>query len=85
MAYSVVIQPAAERDLRRIQRVPEYSRIRAAIRALEANLRPAGVGKLQGSANDWRIKVGDYRIVYEIHDQIVLVQVIRVAHHGKAY
>ena len=65
--------------------MPEYARIRAAIRDLGVNARPTGVTKLQGSANDWRIKVGDYRIVFEIEDDLLVVSVIRVAHRSNAY
>ena len=85
MAYSVVILPAAERDLRGLERVPEYARIRTAIRGLETNPRPAGVKKLRGSTNDWRIRLGSYRIVYEIQDEVLTVLVIRVAHRSQAY
>ncbi len=57
----------------------------AALRALEENPRPPGVKKLRGRENEWRIRVGDYRIVYEIHDRILLVIVIRIRHRSKAY
>ena len=47
----------------------------AAIQSLAKNPRPAGCRKLTGSNNDWRIRVGDYRIVYEIADTIRVVRV----------
>jgi len=47
-----------------------HHRVIASIRALATNPRPPGCRKLAGSKNDWRIRVGDYRVVYEIADQI---------------
>jgi mRNA interferase RelE/StbE len=55
-----------------------------AIRNLSANPRPAGCKKLKG-LDAWRIRVGDYRVIYEIHDDVLVVLVIRVAHRGEVY
>jgi len=57
----------------------------AAIRALGNNPRPAGCRKLAGSKNDWRIRVGDYRVIYEITDAVWIVRVNRVRHRREAY
>jgi mRNA interferase RelE/StbE len=57
----------------------------AAIQALAKNPRPAGSRKLAGTENDWRIRVGYYRIVYEISDQIRVVRVNRVRHRRDVY
>ena len=57
----------------------------AAIDELAQNPRPAGCAKLVGTANDWRIRVGDYRIIYEIHDTRLIVLVVRVAHRREVY
>jgi mRNA interferase RelE/StbE len=47
---------------------------------LRTNPRPPGVVKLAGDDNLWRIRIGDYRVVYEIHDNRLIVLVLRVAH-----
>ncbi len=56
-----------------------------AIQALTANPRPVGCRKLTGSKLDWRIRVGDYRVVYEIADVIRVVRVNRVRHRREVY
>jgi len=52
---------------------------------LADNPRPYGCRKLTGSDRDWRIRVGDYRIVYEIDDQVREVRVMRIRHRREAY
>ena len=56
-----------------------------ALRGLATNPRPSGCRKLSGGGNDWRIRVGDYRIIYEIADEIRIVRVNRVRHRRDAY
>ena len=56
-----------------------------ALLALEDEPRPHSVTKLSGYANRWRIRVGDYRVIYQIDDQAQEVTVLRVAHRRKAY
>ncbi len=60
-------------------------RVGGAIDALEQNPRPAGVRKLAGHTNLYRIRVGVYRVVYEINDKNLLVRVTRVRHRREAY
>ncbi|MFH0351856.1 MAG: type II toxin-antitoxin system RelE/ParE family toxin [Chromatiales bacterium] len=57
----------------------------AAIQALARNPRPPGCRKLTGTENDWRIRVGDYRVIYAIADVIRVVRVHRVRHRREAY
>ena len=59
--YRVVLLRAAERDLNRLS-AKLFARVIAAIQALASNPRPPGCRKLTGSNNDWRIRVGDYRV-----------------------
>jgi mRNA interferase RelE/StbE len=56
----------------------------AAIDALSGDPRPAGCKKLAGQ-EAWRIRVGDYRIIYEIHDQVLLVIVVDIGHRREIY
>jgi mRNA interferase RelE/StbE len=84
MAYHVEFLPSARRDLKRLPK-PAQIRIATALRALADDPRPAGVVKLAGDENAWRIRVGDYRVLYEIHDKRLLVLVIRFGHRKDVY
>ncbi len=67
--YRVLLERSAERDLGRLS-VEVHDRVIVAIQSLATNPRPPGCRKLAGSKSDWRIRVGDYRVVYEIADAI---------------
>ena len=82
--YRVLLERGAEKDLSRLSS-EIHERIIAAIQALRNNPRPPGCRKLTGSKNDWRIRVGDYRVIYEIADDIRVVRVNRVRHRREAY
>jgi mRNA interferase RelE/StbE len=82
--YRVLLERGAERDLNRLSS-EIHDRVITAIRALGGNLRPAGCRKLVGSKNDWRIRVGDNRVLYEIADAIRIVRVNRVRHRREVY
>ena len=60
-------------------------RIAAAIDGLAANPRPPGCTKLAGEDAVWRVRVGDYRILYEVHDDRLVVLVIRISKRSEAY
>jgi mRNA interferase RelE/StbE len=62
--YRVLLERAAEKDLSRLP-TEIHDRVIEAIQALAANPRPVGSRKLTGSKHDWRIRAGDYRVVYE--------------------
>jgi mRNA interferase RelE/StbE len=82
--YSVLLERAAEKDLARLS-AEIHDRVIDAIKALGKNPRPSGCRKLVGSTNDWRIRVGDYRVVYEIADTIRVVRINRVRHRKEIY
>ena len=82
--YRVLLERAAEKDLSRLSS-EIHARVIAAIQALAKNPRPSGCRKLAGSKHDWRIRVGDYRVVYEIADAIRVVRVNRVRHRREVY
>jgi mRNA interferase RelE/StbE len=63
----------------------EQQRIRAAIDLLSDGPRPPGCLALSGEAHAYRVRVGDYRIVYEVFDDRLIVQVIRVGHRRDVY
>ena len=82
--YEVLIERTAERDLKSLS-PPLYQRVVPRIKALADNPRPSGCHKLAGSKNDWRIRIGDYRVVYEIDDRKKLVRIFRVRHRREVY
>ena len=82
--YQVLLERSAERDLRRLS-TDVHERVIGAINGLAVNPRPPGCRKLAGAQNDWRIRVGDYRVIYEIADAIRIVRVNRVRHRREVY
>ncbi len=84
MTYHVEIATAAVRQLRKLDR-PAQRRVQAAIELLATEPRPNGARKLVGGNGELRVRTGDYRIVYEIHDNVLLVLVIAVGHRRDIY
>jgi mRNA interferase RelE/StbE len=84
MAYKAQVMPAAAKQLEKLPRI-EQARIVAAIHDLEDDPRPPGSVKLAGTENLWRIRVGDYRMIYEIHDDRLVVLVVRIGHRRDIY
>lgn len=82
--HRVYLERAAERELRRLP-AEDFQRVVSHIKGLAENPRPAGCRKITGSKGDWRIRVGDYRIIYEIDDKAKAVRVMRVRHRQEAY
>ena len=82
--YRVLLERAAEKDLSRLS-TEIHDRAIAAIQALATNPRLPGCRKLAGSKNDWRLRVGDYRVVYEIADGVREVRINRVRHRREVY
>lgn len=78
------LERGAEKDLTRLS-VEIRDRLIAAIKGLELDPRPAGCRKLVGGKHDWRIRVGDYRVIYEIAGEIRIVRVNRVRHRREVY
>lgn len=84
MTYQIQVAPAAARQLRKLD-PPTRRRVQAAIELLAEDPRPAGAKKLVGGQGEWRVRTGDYRVVYEIHDQVLLVLVLAVGHRRDIY
>ena len=82
--YQVVVERSAEKDLKRLSAVVR-SRVAIALRSLAENPRPTGSRKLAGTKRDWRFRVGDYRIIYEIADVVRVVRVQRIRHRREVY
>ncbi len=82
--YEVLLERAAERDLKRLS-AENFHRIVPHIKALTEDPRPVGCRKLTGTKSDWRIRIGDYRLIYEINEKAKAVRVMRVRHRREAY
>ena len=82
--FEVLLERSAEKDLRRL---PEsiHDRIVRTINALSRNPRPPGCRKLSGGKDDRRIRIGDYRVIYEIADANQIVRINRVRHRREVY
>ncbi len=82
--YRVFVERSAEKDLKRLP--PDVrSRVANVQRNLATDPRPVGCRKLTGTKHDWRIRVGDYRVIYEIADSVKVVRVYRVRHRREVY
>ncbi|MFH1730261.1 MAG: type II toxin-antitoxin system RelE/ParE family toxin [Planctomycetota bacterium] len=82
--YEVYLERTSERDLKKLS--PQYFRqVIECIKALSAHPRPSGCRKITGSKNDWRIRIGSYRVIYEVDDKAKAVRVMRVKHRREAY
>ena len=84
MSYRIVVAPSAVRQLRQLDRVAQR-RVQAAIELVASEPRPNGAKKLIGGDGEWRVRTGDYRIVYELHDHVLLVLVVAVGHRSDIY
>lgn len=82
--YHVAFTRSADKQLQRLPTATQR-RIVLAAEALADDPRPPGSVKLAGEANAWRIRVGDYRVLYEIRDRQLLILVVRVGHRKDVY
>lgn len=84
MSYQIKFSTGASKQFRKLP-LDIQKRIQTKIDELIIKPRPNRVKKLQGENNLYRIRVGDYRVVYEIEDDILLIVVIRVKHRSEVY
>lgn len=82
--YRIELRPAARRSIAALPREAQV-RIASAIDSLATGPRPPGVTKLRGPEGFYRVRVGDYRIVYAIDDDVLLVLVVAVGHRREVY
>ena len=81
--YQVTVLPSAQKE---IIKLPKHvqSKVLKALVSLSENPRPIGCKKLVGT-DSWRFRISEYRIVYSIEDDVLLIEVIRVAHRKEVY
>lgn len=82
--YTLIIDQAAQKTLRRLPRDLQ-ERLGRAILVLETNPKPNNSRQLEGFQNVYRLRVGDWRIVYTIEDERLVITVIRVGSRGNVY
>jgi mRNA interferase RelE/StbE len=82
-AYELLLRPSVEKDLKKIP-AADLRRILVRIEALREDHRPPGSVKLSGEEY-YRVRQGDYRIVYEILDDKLIVTVVKVGHRRDIY
>ncbi|WP_374687126.1 type II toxin-antitoxin system RelE/ParE family toxin [Promineifilum sp.] len=82
--YRLRVKRSAEADLRRLAG-PLFERVNERILALRDEPRPPGTRRLSGAVEGWRIRVGDYRVVYQIDDTEQIVTMVRVRHRREVY
>ena len=84
MTYRIEVAPSAARQLRKLDPVARR-RVQAALELLAQHPRPSGAKKLAGGDGEWRVRTGDYRIIYEIRDDVLLVLVLAFGHRREVY
>ncbi|MFD2081357.1 mRNA interferase RelE/StbE [Actinopolymorpha cephalotaxi] len=87
MSYQIQVEPAAVRALRRLRKGDQlaWKRVAVAIDELAAEPRPHGAKALQGRSGLLRIRVGDYRVIYEVQDAQLVVLVVDLGHRRDIY
>jgi len=83
--YLMIVEPSVEKILARLRDRKLHDRLWAAIKALADNPRPPLVKKMVGREADWRIRVGDWRIIYRIDDGRLVVLVVEAGGRKEVY
>lgn len=84
MTYHVLIDAAARRQIKKLPTTVQESLL-ARITLLEEDPRPLGCKKLKGRKNEYRIRSGNYRVIYAVEDAKLMVRVVRAGHRKDAY
>jgi len=82
--YTITFARSARKELERLS-ADVVGRIFPRIEALAQNPRPPGCRKLRGFENLWRIRIGDYRVVYQVFDDKMVVDIVAVRHRSQIY
>lgn len=84
VSYHVNWRRSTKKDLRRIS-LPEVAKIVEVVETLRVEPRPVGCKKMSGSDCAYRLRVGDYRIIYEIYDTSIIIEIVKVGHRRDIY
>ena len=84
VSYKIEWRRSIKKDLKGISKT-EISKIIGAVESLSEEPRPTGSKKLSGSEFTYRIRIGHYRMIYEIHDETILIEVVKMGHRKDVY
>lgn len=84
-SYKIVIKKSAARELQDIPGKKDRQRLVARISALAGNPRPVGAEKLSGTRDKYRIRQGNYRVLYEIEDDVLTVCIVKIGDRKDVY
>jgi mRNA interferase RelE/StbE len=84
MAYEIIIKSSTEKSFGKLEKAQQIKIIRA-IENLAVNPRPQGFKKLKSLAELYRIRVGDYRIIYSIDNNVLIITVVKIGHRKEIY
>jgi mRNA interferase RelE/StbE len=84
VTYKIEFTKGARKEFKKLSQELQ-DRIQAEVDELANEPRPNGVKKLKGEENSYRIRIGDYRVVYEIYDNILLISIVKVKHRSEVY
>ena len=84
MTYRIEWKRSAQKELRQLPRAI-HVRIIGAVELLADDPYPSGIRKLAGAEYTYRLRVGDYRVIYSVDDNILVIEIVRVAHRKDAY
>lgn len=84
-SYRLLIKKSAAKELEAIAGKKDRERITQRILALAENPRPPGVEKLSGTSEKYRVRQGDFRILYEIQDDVLTVYIVRIGDRKEVY
>jgi len=84
-SYSVIITKEALKEIASVDKRTDRTRIMERIQKLSSNPRPHGSKKLEGPSERYRLRQGDYRVLYEIRDEVLIVAIVHVRHRRDVY
>jgi mRNA interferase RelE/StbE len=84
MKYTIKFRPAVEKNLRTLPQ-KDLIRIKRKIDALAENLPDKAITKMKGNNNFHKVRVGDYRVIFEIHDATLVILVVKIGHRKDIY
>lgn len=82
--YQITFTRSARKELQSLPPAITH-RILIKVESLAKEPRPAGCRKLQGPTNLWRLRIGEYRVVYDIDDENIIIDIMIVRHRSEAY
>ncbi|MFI3190731.1 hypothetical protein BCS42_04050 [Crenothrix sp. D3] len=84
MAYEIIIKPSAEKAFAKLEKSQQI-KIISVIEKLASNPKPQGFKKLKSVAELYRIRVGNYRVIYNIDNKVLIITVVKIGHRKEIY